>query len=72
MKSILTFLALCICIFTNAQAFRYIVATDGSGTHTTVQAAIDACPNGERSIIFIKNGTYYGQTYLGTDRKSVV
>lgn len=66
MKSILTFLALCICIFTNAQAFRYIVATDGSGTHTTVQAAIDACPNSERSIIFIKNGTYYGQTYLGT------
>lgn len=66
MKTILTFWALFICYFTNAQTFRCIVAADGSGTHTTVQAAIDACPNGERSIIFIKNGTYFGQTYLGT------
>lgn len=41
------------------QPFTYIVATDNSGQFTTVQAAVDACPVGEqRSLIFIKNGTY--------------
>ena len=49
-----------------SQPVQYIVAADGSATYTTVQAAIDACPNGERSVIFVKNGTYYGQTYLGS------
>lgn len=66
MKSFSIILLLFVSVLTNAQPFRCVVATDGSGTHTTVQTAIDACPNGERSIIFIKNGTYYGQTYLGT------
>lgn len=49
-----------------SQPGQYIVDADGSATYTTVQAAIDACPNGERSVIFVKNGTYYGQTYLGS------
>ena len=41
------------------QPFTYVVATDNSGDFTTVQAAVDACKEGEqRSIIFIKNGTY--------------
>ncbi len=41
------------------QPFTCIVASDESGTHTSVQAAIDACPEGEiRSLIFIKNGIY--------------
>lgn len=66
MKHVITFILLWICTFANAQPFRFIVAADGSGTHTTVQSAIDACPDNERSIIFVKNGTYYGQTYLGT------
>lgn len=65
-KNLLINLLLSISLLVNAQSFTYVVATDGSGTHTTVQAAIDACPDGQRSIIFIKNGTYYGQTYLGT------
>lgn len=55
-----------ISFFANAQAFTYIVAADGTGTHTTVQAAIDACPEGLRSIIFIKNGTYNEQVTLGS------
>ncbi len=45
---------------------NYIVAKDGSGHFTTVQAAIDACPEGVRNYIFIKNGTYYGQTSIGS------
>ena len=37
------------------QPFTYVVATDNSGDFTTVQAAVDACKEGEqRSIIFIK------------------
>ena len=37
----------------------YVVAADNTGDFTTVQAAIDACPEGsDRNIIFIKNGTY--------------
>lgn len=37
-----------------------VVAADGSGTHTTIQAAVDAVPNGasERTNIHIKPGTY--------------
>lgn len=49
-----------------ANPFRYIVAKDGSGDFTTIQAAINACPDGERSIIFVKNGTYSEQVTLGT------
>ena len=37
------------------QPFTYVVATDNSGDFTTVQAAVDACKEGEqRSIIFLK------------------
>lgn len=57
---------LSVCFLANAQSFRYIVATDGSGDFTTVQAAIDACPDNERSIVFVKNGTYYGATSIGS------
>lgn len=66
MKHQILLLLLFISLWTNAAPYRYIVATDGSGDYTTVQAAINACPDAQRSIIFIKNGTYYGQTSLGT------
>lgn len=43
-----------------ATAAEYTVAVDASGTHTTVQAAIDAVPTGstQRTTIRIKPGTY--------------
>ena len=42
-----------------AQSFVSVVAADGSGQYTSVQAAVDACPSGTgRHVIFIKNGTY--------------
>lgn len=50
----------------SAAPFRYIVAQDGSGDYTTIQAAVTACPDNDRSIIFIKNGTYDEQVTLGT------
>lgn len=36
----------------------FTVAGDGSGTHTTVQAAIDAASSGARRYILVKPGTY--------------
>lgn len=55
-----------------------IVAQDGSGNFSTVQAAVDSLPvdNRERTLIFIKNGTYTEHlrvensfvTFLGEDR----
>jgi len=66
MKQIFTLLLLCICTLLNAQPFRFIVAADGSGTHSTVQAALNACPEGERSLVFVKNGTYDEQVTLGS------
>src|SRR3954467_6401012 len=55
-----------------------VVAQDGSGNFTSVQAAVDSLPkdNAERMIIFIRNGTYREHlriersfvTLLGEDR----
>lgn len=43
-----------------ARIYDAIVAQDGSGDYTTVQAAIDAAPEGRAKpwLIFIKNGQY--------------
>ncbi len=41
------------------------VNPDGSGDYTTVQAAIDAVPAGNRGIIYISPGTYDENIYAG-------
>ena len=43
-----------------AQAYDLVVARDGTGAYTTVQAAINAAPTGRTAVysIFIKNGKY--------------
>lgn len=43
-----------------------VVAKDGSGDYTTVQSALDACPDNTRCIVFIKNGVYDEQVTLGS------
>lgn len=68
--------------FTAPGSFMKIVAKDGSGDYTTVQAAVNACStDGTRNFIFIKNGTYEEQvtvlsnvvvTMLGESRDGVV
>lgn len=50
----------------SAQVFDYIVAADGSGDFTSVQAAINACPDKEHKIIFIKNGIYKEKVTIGS------
>ncbi len=61
-KYFLLFVTTLICCWNKSvaqQPFMYVVASDNSGEYSTIQSAIDACPEGEeRSIIFIKNGTY--------------
>jgi pectinesterase len=54
------FLLLCLVNLLRAAAPDAVVAADGSGTHTTVQAAIDAAPAGRTSpwVIAIKSGRY--------------
>ena len=42
------------------------VAQDGSGDYTTIKAAINAVSAGNRGIIFIKNGIYEENLYVGT------
>lgn len=65
-----------------AQSFMKVVAADGSGDFTTIQAAVNSCPaDGSRSFVFVKNGTYKEQvtipakvvlSLLGEDRDKVV
>lgn len=46
--------------------FDIIVAKDGTGDYTTINEAINAAPdNGERTIIFVKNGTYEEKVFVG-------
>lgn len=59
-KFVLTlFVSLAIFSVANAQ-YDLTVAQDGSGNHTTVQAAINAAPTGRTTVykIFIKKGKY--------------
>ena len=49
-----------------SQVFRFVVAADGSGTHSTIQAAVDAAPNNERSFIYIKKGIYNEKVMVGS------
>jgi pectin methylesterase-like acyl-CoA thioesterase len=52
-----------------------IVASDGSGTHKTVQEAIDAVPQNtsasNRWTIFIKAGTYRERVYVQREKRFV-
>lgn len=53
-----------------AQVFDYVVAKDGSGDFTTVQAAIDASLDDVRTTIFIKSGLYEEKVMIGSHSKT--
>lgn len=67
-----------------ARVFDAVVAADGTGDYTTVQAAIDAAPTSRVKpwLIFIKNGTYNEHVdlpatkpflhFIGQDRNKVI
>jgi pectin methylesterase-like acyl-CoA thioesterase len=50
-----------------------VVACDGSGDYTTVQAAIDAVPDfwGQETVIYIKNGVYHEKIVVAESKKNV-
>ncbi len=67
MKNIVVLLILLAGVFNvSAQVFDYVVDASGSGTHTTIQSAIDACPDNVRTFIFVKNGTYQEKVMIGS------
>ena len=78
MKQLLLFLTWCIASTAFAQkgVYNAIVAADGSGDYTTVQAAIDAVPDDNLSqyLIYIKAGTYNEHVYipLNKSRLSII
>lgn len=50
----------------DAPVALYTVAQDGTADYTTIQAAIDAVPDGYRGIIHIAPGVYEENVYAGT------
>lgn len=54
----------------NETFFNAVVAKDGTGSYTSVQAAIDAAPSGRTSpwLIFVKNGAYEEQVIVPEDK----
>ena len=73
MKKYFVFMAIfCLClIFAKSQDIT--VAKDGSGDYTTVQAAFNAVPSNSssRTVIYIKNGTYYEVLTLASNKTNV-
>ena len=57
-----------------APAVEKIVAQDGSGDYTTVQAAFDGVPDFYTGpyTIFVKNGTYYEKLLLPSSKVNVI
>src|SRR5438270_9261239 len=65
--------ALCCSFAAGAQQPDMVVAKDGSGRYTTVQAAFDAVPlhNKKKITIFIKNGVYKEKLHLDSTKDFV-
>lgn len=71
-KVILLILSIYSVFLADAQVYDYVVAKDGSGNFTSLQAAIDAAPTGtSRSCIFVKKGVYSEKVYLGSASASI-
>lgn len=52
------------------RAFDAVVAKDGTGNYSTIQAAVDATPDGRIQpwLIFVKNGTYKGHVDIPSSK----
>jgi PelA/Pel-15E family pectate lyase len=65
MKQIVLIILFCVA-FLNANAQKIVVAADGSGQFTTIQAAINSLPDSAATqrVIFIKSGVYREKIFL--------
>ena len=52
---------------------RLLVAADGTGDHTTIQAAVDAVPSGgtTRTLVAVRPGTYLGRVAIPADKPPI-
>jgi len=73
MKKLFAICLIAISVQANAQTKPVTVAQDGSGNYKTVQAALDAVPNGNSKpfVIFIKDGLYREKLHLDAEKKFV-
>ena len=57
-------------VFCQAQGKRLVVAKDGSGQYTSVQAAFDAIPlNNKKPVtVYVRNGVYYEKLKLDSSK----
>lgn len=69
----LSLLIACMVVVAQPAKPHYTVSADGSGDFTTVQQALDAVPDmrKERTVIFVKRGTYKEKLTLGTTKTNV-
>src|SRR4051812_30911488 len=60
MRSVILILSISFLFYSAAAQKKITVAKDGSGNYTSVQAALDAVPEGNKQklVIFVKKGTY--------------
>ena len=56
MKKVFVFL--CLCFGLTVQAQQVITVSQKAADYSTIQAAIDACPENEWTIIRVSNGVY--------------
>lgn len=70
----LSVLFLLLCLRVSAQTPDFVVAQDGTGDFTTVQAAINAVPDfrKQRTTLFIKAGTYTEKIVLAESKAFVL
>jgi pectinesterase len=73
MLFVIVFSALLHCYYRADAQKNMVVAQDGSGNYTTVQAALDAVPenNGQPVNIYIKNGIYKEKLHLDSSKNFV-
>ncbi|MDR2840453.1 MAG: hypothetical protein LBV75_04220 [Paludibacter sp.] len=71
MKAIYLFFSISLfSTFIFAQTYDYTVASDGTGDFTSVQEAVNACPDNVRKTIFIKAGTYSEKVMIGSHSRT--
>ena len=69
MKKLTICLVMALATFSAFAQKTFVVAKDGTGDFTTIQAAVDAAAEGESTTIYIKAGTFDELVTVGTRQK---